>query len=266
MSIGQGNVIVNQRKEPVPPPGPPFVINSADNGLSVDPVSGRIVLGQNVGAVGNPAQLLSAREIPMAGFDFVMTDPAYLIPVVFISPANHFFFIGNALGSSLTIDDTNKRVLMGNGAGAGNATHVITDDTLQTITAQSNSFRHLFIDQPTGLYSFGDIDAVGNGMQIIIADFLPTFFINSGGNNFFNIDVSNQQFNLDTTTGVLLQGDGATGLLNFVAPNGITTSNPGTGSGAWRLGQVKVAASVFDATRFVEINIGGAVVKLAVVV
>jgi len=45
---------------------PPFVATSAENGLSVDPVSGRIVLGNNVAAV--LATLLSNREIPMSTF------------------------------------------------------------------------------------------------------------------------------------------------------------------------------------------------------
>lgn len=48
------------------PSGPPFAANSADNGLSVDAVSGHIVFGGNVGGV--LATLLSNREIPTGGF------------------------------------------------------------------------------------------------------------------------------------------------------------------------------------------------------
>jgi hypothetical protein len=47
------------------PNGPPFVPTSADNGLSVDTVSGKIVLGNDIGDPGKPAQLLNPREIPM---------------------------------------------------------------------------------------------------------------------------------------------------------------------------------------------------------
>ena len=47
-------------------PGPPFAPTSADNGLSVDAGTGRIVLGNDVG--GTLAQLLSDREIPLATF------------------------------------------------------------------------------------------------------------------------------------------------------------------------------------------------------
>jgi hypothetical protein len=47
--------------------GPPFVATSADNGLSVDAVSGHIVLGNDTG--GAAAALLSNREIPQAAFN-----------------------------------------------------------------------------------------------------------------------------------------------------------------------------------------------------
>ena len=60
MGIGVASIQTSQKKEQA---GPPFASNSADNGLSVDPISSRIVLGNNVGAVGAPAQLLSDREV-----------------------------------------------------------------------------------------------------------------------------------------------------------------------------------------------------------
>jgi len=44
-------------------------LTAAANGLSVDPVSGKVVLGQNVGQAGNPAILLNTRQIPMNNFD-----------------------------------------------------------------------------------------------------------------------------------------------------------------------------------------------------
>lgn len=45
------------------PSVPPFPLNAANNGLSVDPVSFEIVLGNNTGAPGSPSQLLSDREV-----------------------------------------------------------------------------------------------------------------------------------------------------------------------------------------------------------
>lgn len=68
MGIGVISLSTSQKREiPTPPgpPGPPFTSDSADNGLSVDTISGRIVLGNDVGDPANPAQLLSSREILM---------------------------------------------------------------------------------------------------------------------------------------------------------------------------------------------------------
>jgi hypothetical protein len=59
---GQSTLQTYQRREPAGAPAPPFALNSAFNGLSVDAVTGQIVLGQDIGAVGDPAILVSDRE------------------------------------------------------------------------------------------------------------------------------------------------------------------------------------------------------------
>lgn len=69
MGLGASAIITNAKKEQS---GPPFALTSAYNGLSVDNV-GKVVLGQNVGAVGNPAALISNRQIPLAGFSITHT-------------------------------------------------------------------------------------------------------------------------------------------------------------------------------------------------
>lgn len=65
MSIGTAALTTNQKKDPQSAPAPPFDPSSADNGLSVDSVSGRIVLGNDLGAATQSAQLLNDREILM---------------------------------------------------------------------------------------------------------------------------------------------------------------------------------------------------------
>lgn len=60
MGIGVISLVTSQKREQS---GPPFALTSANNGASVDPVSGKIVLGNDVGQAGNPAALLSDREI-----------------------------------------------------------------------------------------------------------------------------------------------------------------------------------------------------------
>jgi hypothetical protein len=62
MGLGASALITTAKKEI---PGPPFASNSADNGLSVDATSGKIVLGNDQGDATAPAALLSNREIVM---------------------------------------------------------------------------------------------------------------------------------------------------------------------------------------------------------
>jgi len=95
---GVGNILNTSQRNI--PSGFPFTSGSARNGLSVD-ATGRIVLGQDVGAVGNPAVLLNAREIPMNGFPFTMVSPLgsgnrFLL----IDPTTNHYALGNldALG------------------------------------------------------------------------------------------------------------------------------------------------------------------------
>lgn len=71
MSLGIATLSTGQKRES----GPPFVATAARNGLSVD-ASGQIVLGQDIGAVGNPAALLSSREIPLGAFDLNLNGQA----------------------------------------------------------------------------------------------------------------------------------------------------------------------------------------------
>ncbi len=53
---------------------PPAAVLGANNGLSVDALSSFVVLGQNVGAVGNPAFMLSNREIPYTAAQLIFTN------------------------------------------------------------------------------------------------------------------------------------------------------------------------------------------------
>lgn len=67
--MGQGSpgIITNQKREVVA--GPPFAAGAANNGLSVDPVSGKIVWGENAIGGGGVAALLSNRVISFGNFN-----------------------------------------------------------------------------------------------------------------------------------------------------------------------------------------------------
>lgn len=68
-SIGIGNSLIRGES----PAGPPFVATSAANGVSVDPVTGKIVLGDQTGGV--LSTLLNNRVIPMATFSLQLLYP-----------------------------------------------------------------------------------------------------------------------------------------------------------------------------------------------
>src|SRR5574341_2397048 len=96
-----------------PPGGPPFMATAAENGLSVDPVSGKIVLGNAIGEPGDPAKLLSNRDILLNGFEFRMTGALGIQLLVDGTGA-----FGN---SQLACDDLTANVILfnaGNGSQA----------------------------------------------------------------------------------------------------------------------------------------------------
>lgn len=64
MSFGTGILSFTKNN----PSGAPFPAGSANNGLSVDPVSGKIVLGNDETGAAGAAQLLNNREIVMNEF------------------------------------------------------------------------------------------------------------------------------------------------------------------------------------------------------
>lgn len=77
--IGGPALQTNQKREAG---AAPFLPGTANNGLSVDPVNGTIVLGQDPGAVGDPAQLLNDRVIPMNSFGINFQQGLFGVPFV----------------------------------------------------------------------------------------------------------------------------------------------------------------------------------------
>src|SRR5688572_20397498 len=81
MGIGVISIQTNQRREN----GAPFPAGSAANGLSVDPITGQIVLGQDFGDPANPAALTNTRFIPIPGFGIVLQDTPGIIETYFFA-------------------------------------------------------------------------------------------------------------------------------------------------------------------------------------
>ncbi len=131
MGIGIVSISTSQKNEQT---GPPFVAASANNGLSVDSVTGKIVLGNDAGAPGNPAQLLNTREIFGNGFNIRQRDSAteftnynggsisinQLNTRVDVVPPNVSIIASTGIQPSLTLDDntaTFATLLDGTGIG-----------------------------------------------------------------------------------------------------------------------------------------------------
>jgi len=97
------------------------------------------------------------------------------------------------------------------------------------------------------------LDSITNNFAYEGMDTTGTLYLgsqNGVGGNF-------TQLNSSYTAGVTITGNGNTAL---------TTGDPGSGTAAWKLGKKITGVSVaIVATNYVEVNIGGSVVKLAIV-
>lgn len=175
MPTGQGNISVNQ-KSSSGGSVPPFPLTSAENGVSVDPASLRIVLGQTFGAAGNPAQLLHNTEIPLNG-KLLLLGAATEANRILINPlANQINLQTSDLragsGSNLYLDlnFASKVYQMGDITGAGNNDAISIDDTNRIFKFSDRTKDYLSIDNSTRNYKFGDINNALNGKKLTIDD------------------------------------------------------------------------------------------------
>jgi hypothetical protein len=182
---------------------------SADNGLSVDG-TGVIVLGQDIGAVGDPAQLLSPREIPLNGFSLNIRDAlgnSYLL----LDNTNFQSFVtavdglGNASNLLLTAVGGGQWNLIAQGAAS---TITETGDSINrlfSVKEGSNSF--LLLDFVNGLYEIGDISGAGNGAFLRVDD-AGTQEIQALANGAFRYeDTAGNSFFIADASGGMTGGD-----------------------------------------------------------
>jgi hypothetical protein len=212
MGQGQGSTTVNQRT--LPSNGPPFSLNSAINGLSVN-AAGRIVLGQDVGAVGDPAQLLSNREIPLKGFAINMrgnvisesindTTGIYQItealgnPGLYVDWINRDFGFGDFFaahnGINLELNDFIQRVLLGDSNSINNGTFLFLDDAVQLAEISTGGGQMLELDPLNDVFWIGDIPGLFN-------------------NTFLYMDT--RSFEIDCSGKRAISGDNVTGQYRF---------------------------------------------------
>jgi len=209
MGQGQGSISNHERKIPA---GAPFAAGSANNGLSVDAISGAIVLGDDVGGI--LSTLLSDRFIPLGGFDIILTqDGIGLKALSTINNLDNIFaglqvinnsagiaaqgavFLENDVGARLEvflngsgfvfapgrseIHPTNGLIAIGDTPLIGNGTIISIDDTASAIRIDSN----------TGDTHIGDIFGAGNNSSLLVNDFAQLIQVASGGFLFLLLDV-----------------------------------------------------------------------------
>lgn len=211
-------------------PAPPFASNAADNGLSVDGVSGRIVLGNDAGATA--AALLSNREIPLAGFIFQMTqgnpnNGVFSVEGNNIDDVIRFaMFTGNDVAGGFTLMDVvhndfsiqqSDGTVTGflglnpvNGAivrhdiistveatlSGGIVLNVIPNDGFHFVRNSLTNHDYFSIDMVTRLFQLGDIGIDLNGSAIAIDDTnrFFSFYVGAPANEFLKVDPFNSTY------------------------------------------------------------------------
>ncbi len=173
-----------------PPPVPPGTPTGASNGLSVDPVSNDAVLGQDVGAAGDPAALLSNRQTIIGPFELHYQSAQGNTDIVVIRAIN------------ITVGDTNP------------AFTTLTDirdaniNLITTVPAGQNII-DLFANALNSFIQIRDVISKSPAIQLEVANGGPLNLQLVNDNGFFR-----------------LQGPGVT---NRVSVN-MTTGNVGIGT------------------------------------
>lgn len=166
MGIGVISIQTNQRREN----GAPFPAGSAANGLSVDPITGQIVLGNDFGDPSNPAALTSTRVIPIPGFGIVLQDTPGLIET--------FFFAGLMQVNTATafiIINENEFSIERTVPGSGPATLRLNDAFAQVLQGMDSTGVYSIVSNVAG--QFGSYDVQNGNWQV---------GLNPGGSGTFN--------------------------------------------------------------------------------
>lgn len=194
MVLGSGNSFFNGKNASGGggTPTPPFAANSAYNGLSVDPITGQIVLGDDPG--GLLAALINNREIEMSSNSLALKSAG--INQLLIDPFLKNYSIGDTSGSMLSIlqnylelgnggyqtnpgvvlDFDNKYYAFGDDYGNlnGNEFAIFDDENRSLIatTINGQQFRRgLDISgDPVNTFSIGDVVTAQNGSRLHIMD------------------------------------------------------------------------------------------------
>lgn len=232
MGLGSAALNTSQKREPGSP-GPPFPANSAENGLSVDSVTGRIVLGNNVLGIAGPAQLLNSREISTAGFSIFLLD----IPggstnelngqgVIASTPGGDqaqftlqqiAMITGNNTFTVSVLNNDCNLVINSDVPGGSNPPFITLVNNISPdfhSSLQNGAFHigytnvppgdnKILTANPAGLFEFGDLSNVTNGSKISIDDTTGLVILQT----LVNASPAKKVFSANGSTGIYAMGD-----------------------------------------------------------
>jgi hypothetical protein len=242
MGIGVISISTNAKRD-APALPPPFPANAAENGLSVDSITGRIVLGNDVGDVTQPAALLSNRELPLALFTLhLLGAVGAQAPFVSFEHANNSdTFIelvtlqGAAFGNYyLTLDettinpDTQRDAVMHLGyniTGAGGrrnpaepSVHDAWESHFDPGTGIPQMERHIEYSLPTG-----ELARVISWQMRTTAPLFALVQHRAAGWTFASTDDADTVMTFDTTGAFNLYGTGTTAFIRINNRTDLTT-------------------------------------------
>jgi hypothetical protein len=227
-SFGQGSISFSGKVQK--DPEPPFALDSAINGLSVNS-AGQIVLGNDAGDPEAPGRLLDDREI---------LNETGFIQIRQIDPTGNIRSMwGGNFFSALELFPVSGR-------------HKATTMQPGYFTIQDSENRIPALEWGMDGISFGIY-----GGQIINA---PVAYMRMNGLNrgwtvygSGNMHIGNE---VGADPNVRLSIDGA------LQTTGVFTN----GAGRWQFGTLTAGAAVLDAGNYLEVNVNGTLYKLAIVV
>jgi hypothetical protein len=211
--------------------GPPFVPTSADNGLSVDTGTGRIVLG---GPVGTPSALLNGRDILPGAFKLRFVDAAVPAETLSLS-ATLLQIISTAFNSNVNFSGAGISVgdvgtTLGTSIGKGQV----------NVTAAGND---ISCRLEPDILSFDSMSAPATKINLRAA---------FGSLQVMNV-ASVLKFNMDILTGDFV----ATGSLTIGSATLITTTVAFTNGAAALAGTLLNAPAAGNPSKWIPINDNG---------
>lgn len=220
---GTGSFNTTNNISTATPPGPPFVATSAENGLSVDPVNGKIVLGNDNTFVPGAGQLLSSRDIALNAFSINLFGPVgnFQISDNQITVQN---FAGPAIGMSspaagalLTLSSIAPAVssIDYDTSIGGERFAIVNDAGKLEMKNPISGNRFLSLDQVAGVFRMGDLNGFGTSSIFKIDDPNRRTSLSIAGINYLFIDVTTKSYEIGDATGDFLLIDGVNQIANL---------------------------------------------------